>query len=603
VLQNAAIGIEIASNSGVQAQAELNEVWIKPTVTTSVKISGTTTGTGFDSGDTNNLILDSFGTYELRLANAIELANDAYITAYWRITCPIKVKCSNGAAGRRIMVGVKADSSKGEEGYVLTQTDADYVYDADDAYGVLEMADTLNDITELIFAQRRYLDGTKTTNGNGTLSSPFNNLASALSGINAYQMIIVTGTTPLTGSSYSGSTTIQRGPDLTGPMFTVASGVSTMLSWKTITDRGQGTIVQVNGGSLTLAGGVELCHCDIAVDVVSGDVDLSQTIVEAESYSIYMGANSGALNMSAVAVTSVTGPIYLASGKVITADRALVCDLTVKCESPAFETVIMTGSRYTLTSADVAKVTYANAGYDIVLNNNNQMALVNYGLYVDGTATANGDGSYTSPYNNLLDAVNVSDEGGLIYITGTTALSGSYTKNVTIRRGLALTGSMFTVAGTAELSGLTVNGGSTGTIVMVNSGTLSLSGGVTLTNCNIAVDIIGGNLTMAQAVLSATQYSIRMNSGSGTFSLEPVSGSQIDGTIYFASGKWITVTGTGRLTLLTGDITVAFATATNGTWAATKVDGTFNNNERNKFKSVASLSFTLSEDKKQIIVS
>jgi hypothetical protein len=307
--------------------------------------------------------------------------------------------------------------------------------------------------------------------------------------------------------------------------------------------------------------------------------------------------------MSAVAVTSVTGPIYLASGKVITADRALVCDLTVKCESPAFETVIMTGSRYTLTSADVAKVTYANAGYDIVLNNNNQMALVNYGLYVDGTATANGDGSYTSPYNNLLDAVNVSDEGGLIYITGTTALSGSYTKNVTIRRGLALTGSMFTVAGTAELSGLTVNGGSTGTIVMVNSGTLSLSGGVTLTNCNIAVDIIGGNLTMAQAVLSATQYSIRMNSGSGTFSLEPVSGSQIDGTIYFASGKWITVTGTGRLTLLTGDITVAFATATNGTWAATKVDGTFNNNERNKFKSVASLSFTLSEDKKQIIVS
>jgi hypothetical protein len=383
-------------------------------------------------------------------------------------------------------------------------------------------------------------------------------------------------------------------------MFTVASGVSTMLSWKTITDRGQGTIVQVNGGSLTLAGGVELCHCDIAVDVVSGDVDLSQTIVEAESYSIYMGANSGALNMSAVAVTSVIGPIYLASDKVITADRALVCDLTVECESPAFGTVIMTGSRYTLTSADVAKVTYANAGYDIVLNNNNQMALVNYGLYVDGTATANGDGSYTSPYNNLLDAVNASDEGGLIYITGTTALSGSYTKNVTIRRGLAFTGSMFTVAGTAELSGLTVNGGGSGTIVTVNSGTLSLGGGVTLTNCNIAVDVIGGNLTMAQAVLSATQYSIRMNSGSGTFSLEPVSGSQIAGTIYFASGKWITVTGTGLLTLLTGNITVSFETHPSGTLVAVRTTGTFTLAERQKFQGY---NFKFGDTRDQIVIS
>jgi hypothetical protein len=474
------------------------------------------------------------------------------------------------------MVGVKADSSKDEEGYVLTQTDADYVYDADDAYGVLEMVDTLNDITELIFAQRRYLDGTKTTNGNGTLSSPFNNLASALSGITAYQMIIVTGTTPLTESSYSGSTTIQRGSDLTGPMFTVASGVSTMLSWKTITDRGQGTIVQVNGGSLTLAGGVELCHCDIAVDVVSGDVDLSQTIVEAESYSIYMGANSGALNMSAVAVTSVTGPIYLASGKVITADRALVCDLTVECESPAADVVVLKGSTYySLSDADAERVSYADHDYGIKLNGNNQLVLMRY-IYLDGTNLVNGNGSYASPYNSLTAAMSgIAVSSDIIRVIGTTALSGNYDAAVTVQRDESLTGSMFSVSGTAALSSMTIDGNGGGTIVTLDSGGLTLNSGVTLTNCNVAIDILGGTLVVIWAFIDAAQYSVRLTGSDAVFNLNPASGRwpKISGTVYLATGKYINV-GT-PLARMAAPVTIECESPSVGTMVAYKTSGTF----------------------------
>jgi hypothetical protein len=510
-------------------------------------------------------------TQTFSMSGTIYLGKDTQIVFSDPVLCDLTVEAADAAVGRVIAVG---------DGYTLTQTDADHVYDANDDYGVLEMLYTTTNTTELILAQRRYLDGTKTTNSNGTLASPYNNLASALSGITAYQMIIVTGTSPLTASTYSGSTTIQRGPDLTGPMFTVASGVSTMLSWKTITDRGQGTIVQVNGGSLTLAGGVELCHCNIAVEVVSGSVDLSQTILEGQNYSIYMGADSGTLSMSAVAVTSITGPIYLSSGKTITTDRALVCDLAVQCAEPATDVVVLECSgNYKLTQSDASRVSYANRNYGIRLNDNNQLVLFRY-LYLDGTKTTNGDGSYASPYNTLTAAITgVTYSSDIIRVIGITALSGNYDAAVTVQRDESLTGSMFSVSGTATLGSMIIDGNGGGTIATVNSGTLSLGSGVTLTNCDVAVDVLGGTLTFTLAFIDAAQYSVRLTGSDAVFNLNPVSGggAKISGTVYLATGKYISV-GT-PLVRLAAPVTIECESPSVGTVVASKTRGTFTSSD------------------------
>jgi hypothetical protein len=576
------IGVNVQSSG----QVEVNYAKINAT-DYSIKLAGAS----------NTFVLDNFGTQIITISGTVYLGTGAYVTATDAIPCDFAVECQTQTEGTVVV--------KGSDGYTVTQKDADRMTDSDNTYGVMlrEMSSTSGTVSELILAKIRYLDGTQSSNGDGTVNSPYNNLSDALYNITGNEMVVVQGTTPLPSGTYSGSTVIQRGANLDAPMFTVASGQSVMLTWKTLTGRGKGTIVQVNGGDLTLSGGVALINCDTAVDVVTGNSLIYQTVIDADNYSVKVG-DAGTLTMSAQAVTSIDGSIYLASGKKISVTRTLPCDISVISASPSTGVVVAEGSNYTLTQADADHVSYNNNDYEVVLDSsNNQLVIIANGLYVDGTAATNGDGSKDSPFNNLQSALSAVEDDEYIYIVGTTPLTGTYTGSVNIRRGIGFTGSMFSVAGNAELSGITVDGGAEGTIVTVNSGMLTLSNGVTLKNAAIAVDVVGGSITVNQAVINATQYSVRMNPSSVTFALNPMSGTQISGTVYFASGKWITVTSTSRLTLLTGEITVFCETATNGTVVAKRSSGSFISAERYVFKYLTGGNFVLGESGTQIQLS
>jgi hypothetical protein len=492
----------------------------------------------------------------------IYLASGKVITA----TAAIRYDLTVESASPAVNVSVIQSST----GYSVTQVDADHIYYVGNDYGVRQRNETVGtpSNSKLILVDILYLDGTKTTNGNGSKESPFNNLASAIAQAGPYKIIWVEGTTALTGQTSDAPTVVVvRAPDFDGVMFTNASGATGASTGKTISGRGIGIIGQLTGGSLDLNGGTQLINCEVALDVQGGDVTISQAVISANDYSIYVAEGTGTLTLNAVAVTTIDGVVYLASGKSITTDRALICDLVIQSGDPANDVVVMECSgTYKLSQADVDRVSYLDDEYIVRLNDSNQLVLLIRPLYVDGTAATNGNGSYANPYNNLADAVNAAKEDGQIYILGTTTLNGSYDKKVIILRGEDLEGTMFRISGRATFSTMTIDGGGTGTIFDVVSGTLTLSGGVELTNCEIAVSLTGGGVTITQAVISATQYSVNVTSTAGTLALSPQSGTEITGAVYLASGKRISIQ--AALTTVTGTIQVTSAQATTNTIVA-----------------------------------
>jgi hypothetical protein len=103
---------------------------------------------------------------------------------------------------------------------------------------------------------------------------------------------------------------------------------------------------------------------------------------------------------------------------------------------------------------------------------------------------------------------------------------------------------MFTVNTDDEvaLSTMIINGGGRGTIVNVTGGTLTLDGGVTLTNCETAVDVKSGECNVGAATVCATQYSVFLES-EGAFTLTPDEdgGTSVIGTVYLADEKSMVV--------------------------------------------------------------
>jgi hypothetical protein len=357
-------------------------------------------------------------------------------------------------------------------------------------------------------------------------------------------------------------------------MFTLnTADANTTLSGLILAGEDGDTIISQSAGNLTLTGGVELIGTETAVDVTGGNLTVGLAELHAARYSISMGTNSGTLTLSPESGTVLTGSIYLGSGKQIDVTKTLTPlenGLTVVCEAPAGDAVIAAGSGdYALTAEDAAKVSYINEDYRVLLNSSNQLVL-GRNIILDGTSPSGGSGTMGSPYNTLalaLNALSTAGSNAEILVIGTTTLSPqTYSTAATIRRSNELTGVMFQVAGEVTLSGQTIDGGGIGTIVNVASGSLTLNGGVTLTNCETAVNLAGGTLTLNQAVLNATQYSVNMTSTAGDFTLMPQSGTEIEGAIYLATGKAITVR--ANLTAVTGDIQVTSQSTTRGTMIA-----------------------------------
>jgi hypothetical protein len=299
------------------------------------------------AGASNTFILDNYGLRNVSISGTVYLGTGAYVTASNAIPCDFAVECQTQTEGTVVV--------KGSDGYTVTQKDADRMTDSDNTYGVMlrEMSSTSGTVSELILAKIRYLDGTQSSNGDGTVNSPYNNLASALNNITGNEMVVVQGTTQLPGGTYSSSTVIQRGANLkdSDPMFNVADGANVTLSWKTITGRGRGVTMFVNGGTVTLSGGISLINCNEAIDVGNnGSVDIVQAVIDAASYSIWMGPYSGTLEIGYSPIINISGSIYLSSGKSITVSSTLATitgNIEVTSEVTSSGTIIATCRTHT----------------------------------------------------------------------------------------------------------------------------------------------------------------------------------------------------------------------------------------------------------------
>jgi len=172
-------------------------------------------------------------------------------------------------------------------------------------------------------------------------------------------------------------------------------------------------------------------------------------------------------------------------------------------------------------------------------------------IYLNTAALTNGDGSSASPYNTLSAALAAANAGDKIALMNTVTLNSAVTmhNNVSFIRASGFTGTMFEIdPGSGNLVRLTTmridgaaNGTTTptGTLFNVTSGILNLRGGIILKNGVTGVNVgSGGTLEVNKALISASTNSI-VNAGNLTIS--DYGGTTINGAIYLASGKYITL--------------------------------------------------------------
>jgi hypothetical protein len=569
-LQNADIGVEVNAKTlttGLaQAQVEVNYAKIGTVV--AVKLTGETTvlGTGDDAIATNTMILNSFGSNDVTLDGVVSLAQGAYITVYNAITCDMTVECANPAAGTQVATGVVP----GGTSYPLTSDDAAKVsYVCGAGYSVVLSTENNNLTLEYTPV---YLNGTAATGGTGTMESPYNNLTDAITDARTKGcLIIVTGTTTIDASAtYDDQVTIQRGSGFTGNMFVVNAPSSSVITMggMTIDGGNTGTIITVSQGQLKLTDGIKVENGSTAIDLTgSGQLEVDDATISGSLYGVKVGSasNTFILNCGEDEHVSITRDIYLGTGATITVNAGIHDDLTVECEAASAGLTIATaGNGYTLTQHDADYITYINHAYGVVKKSDtNALTLANI-RYLDGTASGDGTGTQASPYNNLTSALNAVGENDMIVVLGTVAVtSGTYDKAVTIQRDETLSDAMFDVRpglrGSVTLSSMVITGRGTGTNVTQTNGSLTLDGGVTLANCDIAVDAVGGTLYYSKAVVEGQQYSLRIGAATGNCYLQlasPMSASSITGTVYLGSDRMLVIPRGYNIYGITGYITL-----------------------------------------------
>lgn len=421
-----------------------------------------------------------------------------------------------------------------------------------------------------------YLDGNAATNGDGTANSPYNNLADAVIGAGDGGIVFVTNTVTLPDGQQNGNVTVKRGSNLTGPLFKVTSGTVTLTSM-TIDGLDSGTLIEVTGGTLRLRGGVTLTDCAVAVDVQAGGaVTVNKATISGTDYSIQVAGTTetsttvGAFTLEDFGGTSISGTVKLGNGVVITVGAAIPCNLTVECAAPVDGLTIAAGTYdsatetgYALTDTDAGKVscTKSNA-YNVVRNaTDDQLELDERDIYLDvvNGSDDNTGLSASAAVKTYAKAVELAGNGGFVAVknTVTIAASGtqSYFDNVTFKRAEGFTGALFEVtSGTVRLAGssMVLDGMGTGTLVKVTGGTLQLRGGVTLKNCDIAVDVLAGgalavnkaSISVATTTTTTTRYSIKVADDTSTFTLDNYGGTSISGTVYLGDGAYISVLST-----------------------------------------------------------
>lgn len=220
-----------------------------------------------------------------------------------------------------------------------------------------------------------YLDGTSSTNGDGTAASPYNNLDSAVNAA-AGGTVLISGTVTFTGTAQRyDAVTFQRATGFNGPLFTInAPSATVTLSSMTLDGAGSGTLINLTAGTLRLRGNIALTNCATAVEVNGGALELNKASVAGSTYSVRV--NGGTFTLEDFGGTSITGAVYLASGKYITAAAAIPCELAVESVDTDIDTVIAAGTDdYAVTSADAGKIDLNGGVNGVTVNGNNQIVI------------------------------------------------------------------------------------------------------------------------------------------------------------------------------------------------------------------------------------
>lgn len=201
-------------------------------------------------------------------------------------------------------------------------------------------------------------------------------------------------------------------------------------------------------------------------------------------------------------------------------------------------------------------------------------------IFLDGTASSNGNGTQASPYNNLTSAVNaLSSTRNVIYVLGTVTLSSdtsitSSVANATIKRSCTLSSApLITVTGgTTTVSNMIIDGnranvGSNKSLITVTGGTLALNSGSYLQN-NLSYR--GGGVDVSSSGNLSISGGVIQNNVANCIWVPTT-------TKYTADGGGVAFAGTGTFTMTSGSISNNLAVSNYSTGAQALGGGVYYN--------------------------
>jgi hypothetical protein len=310
------------------------------------------------------------------------MGSNVYIQCSSTVTCPLYYECGSAQVGRKVIQGITA--YYGSDARKLEPEDiANVMYPGNAAPLALSDA-TAGNYATISNMYIGYVNGTLTTNGTGTEASPYNNLSDALNDDNI-RLVLIMGTVALPSGTYSGTKAVQIGTTGTvTTMFTynniaadatfsglriigTAPGAATSYVGAT-------TVLSISAGSVTLDGNARIESCGTAVDQYDGSCTVKSVRVNALQYSFKVETPIARLYFATTSATQINGTVYLgfldADDAQFYISSTLYPSLVVECGYPyaGFTVASPTsGSGYTITNYDAAKVSYINDGYKVSL--------------------------------------------------------------------------------------------------------------------------------------------------------------------------------------------------------------------------------------------
>jgi hypothetical protein len=238
-----------------------------------------------------------------------------------------------------------------------------------------------------------YLDPSASTEGTGTLESPYKSLSKAVDAAGIGKVYVMSSITIDSKSTMWDSTEFIRytGNNFSGPMFIINApdgeyDNNDTTTYVTISDAvvdgsGVGTLFQVNQGRLRLRGNMVLQNAaqGVVVNATStgdAEVELNEAYINT-TQSVYVSANTSEdtqhngiiYDAFGKYTNKFLGTVYLGTNVYIQVDSVIGCPFTYECANPTVgRKVLQASSSRALTSTGIANVSYVGNAATLTLN-------------------------------------------------------------------------------------------------------------------------------------------------------------------------------------------------------------------------------------------